>query len=159
MEQLAIYRKRLIPDECVLLKDDTLVSQTEELIVTSWNTLNPKTAFQYGASCYFLKKGIKVSKFYRGDGSLFCWYCDIVRYDFSQGNTVLTVTDLLADVILYPDGSIKVADLDELAEAFEKGLISSQELTLSLKQLNALLVCIYEGRFSELGNELEKRGL
>ena len=125
MDRLTIYRKRLIPDECILLKDDIIVSQTEDVVVTKWKTLNPKTAFQHGASCYFLKKGIKISKFYRADNSLFCWYCDIVRYDLSEQGPVLTVTDLLADVILYPDGSVKVADLDELAEAFEKGLISS----------------------------------
>lgn len=159
MDRLTIYRKRLIPDECILLKDDIIVSQTEDVVVTKWKTLNPKTAFQHGASCYFLKKGIKISKFYRADNSLFCWYCDIVRYDLSEQGPVLTVTDLLADVILYPDGSVKVADLDELAEAFEKGLISSGDLTLSLKQLNALLVCIYENRFSELQDELERRGL
>ncbi len=159
MDRLTIYRKRLIPDECILLKDDIIVSQTEDVVVTKWKTLNPKTAFQHGASCYFLKKGIKISKFYRADNSLFCWYCDIVRYDLSEQGPVLTVTDLLADVILYPDGSVKVADLDELAEAFEKGLISSEDLTLSLKQLNALLVCIYENRFSELQDELERRGL
>ena len=159
MEPLTIYRRRLIPDECILLKDDIIVSQTEDVIVTKWKPLNPKTAFQHGASCYFLKKGVKVSKFYRTDNSLFCWYCDIVRYDFSRQDTVLTVVDLLADVILYPDGSIKVADLDELAEAFEKDLISSADLTLSLKQLNALLVCIYEKGFPKLQAELEQRGL
>lgn len=159
MKELTLYRKRLIPNECIPLKDDILVSRNEDVIVTKWNTLNPKTAFRYGASCYFLKRGIKVSKFYRADDSLFCWYCDIVRYDFSEKDAVLTVTDLLADVILYPDGSMKVADLDELAEAFEQGLISSGELTLSLKQLNDLLTTIYEDRFCELQAELEKLGL
>lgn len=159
MEKLTLYRKRLIPNECIPLKDDILVSRNEDVIVTKWNTLNPKTAFQYGASCYFLKKGIKVSKFYRADGSLFCWYCDIVRFDFSEQDTILTVTDLLADVILYPDGTVKVADLDELAEAFKQGLISSDELILSLKQLNDLLTTIYEDRFSTLQAELNQLGL
>ena len=37
-----IYRKRIIPAECILLKDDIIVAQNEETLVTKWNTLNPK---------------------------------------------------------------------------------------------------------------------
>ena len=64
-----IYRKRFIPAECVLLKDDIIVMQDEEVIVTKWNTLNPKAAFSHGCSCYFLTDGIKLSKFYRSDNT------------------------------------------------------------------------------------------
>ena len=70
MSELQLYRRRLIPDECILLKDDIIVKQTEELVITSWNTLNPKIAFSHGCSCYFLNEGFKISKFYRQDGSL-----------------------------------------------------------------------------------------
>ena len=42
-----IYRKRIIPEECILLKDDIIVTQNEEILVTKWNTLNPKTAFSH----------------------------------------------------------------------------------------------------------------
>lgn len=40
--------------------------------------MNPKTTFSHGCSCYYLKEGFKISKFYRHDGSLLYWYCDIV---------------------------------------------------------------------------------
>lgn len=39
MSELQLYRKRLIPDECILLKDDIIVKQTEELVITSWLSL------------------------------------------------------------------------------------------------------------------------
>ena len=113
MSELQLYRKRLIPDECILLKDDIIVKQTEELVITSWNTLNPKIAFSHGCSCYFLNEGFKISKFYRQDGSLLYWYCDIVEYARDEQAHTLTATDLLADVIVYPDGRIKVVDLGQ----------------------------------------------
>lgn len=69
------------------------------------------------------------------------------------------VTDLLADVILYPDGFVKVVDLDELAEAFEKRLLSEELLKKALRQTNQLLTLIYSGGFSSLQsviNDIEK---
>ena len=41
--ELQIYRKRLIPEECILLKDDIIVEQNDDYILTKWKTLNPKT--------------------------------------------------------------------------------------------------------------------
>ena len=114
--ELQIYRKRLIPEECILLKDDIIVEQNEDYILTKWKTLNPKTTFSHGCSCYYLKEGFKISKFYRHDGSLLYWYCDIVEYTSRPEDNSLIVTDLLADIILYPDGRMHVVDLDELAQ-------------------------------------------
>lgn len=155
---LNLYRKRLIPAECLLLKDDVIVKQTEDVIITRWQTLNPKIAFQSGVSCYFLKEGIKVSKFYRSDGSLYCWYCDIVRYDFTTPDDLI-VTDLLADVVIMPDGAVKVLDLDELAEAHDKQLLSTDLLKSALYCLQHLLSIIYSNQFHTFQEELNSLGL
>lgn len=154
-----LYRRRLIPDECILLKDDIIVKANDEVIVTSWKTLNPKTTFQSGTSCFFLKEGIKVSKFYRADGSLYHWYCDIVDYAYDEKDNALTVIDLLADVIIQPDGFVKVVDLDELVEALDKNLITPETLKSVLLRVNKLLNTIYEGRFSELTAEMDSLNL
>lgn len=159
MSDLKLYRKRLIPSECILLKDDIIISQTEDLVITSWKTLNPKIAFSHGCSCYFLKEGFKISKFYRQDGSLLYWYCDIVEYAHHEQAHTLTATDLLADVIVYPDGRTKVVDLDELAQAFESGLLTGEQLTSALRQLNHLLTYIYKDKFDQLQIQLESLGL
>lgn len=159
MENLQIYRRRLIPAECILLKDDIIVVQNEDIIITKWNTLNPKTTFSHGCSCYFLKEGIKVSKMYRHDGSLLQWYCDIVCYDYQAEHNALYVTDLLADVIIQPDGTTQVVDLDELAEAFDKGLITAEQMSTCLHQLNHLLTIIYRDKFDRLLEEMERLGL
>ena len=158
-KELKIYRKRLIPAECILLKDDVIVKQTDDVIITTWKTLNPKTTFDHGCSCYFLKEGCKLSKFYRSDNSLLYWYCDIVDYSYDETQNALTTTDLLADVILYPDGHFKVVDLDELADALDKGLISQQQLTKSLRQLHAFLTRIYRDKFDQLQAQLNSLGL
>lgn len=159
MNNLQLYRKRLIPAECILLKDDVIVNQTEDLVITTWKTLNPKIAFSHGCSCYFLKEGFKISKFYRQDDSLLYWYCDIVEYTHDEQAHTLTATDLLADVIVYPDGRTKVVDLDELAQAFENGLLTATQLTAALRQLNNLLTYIYKDKFDQLQAHLESLGL
>ena len=124
MKRPILYRKRLIPEECILLKDDELLYRDEKKIITRWNTLRPKKDLHHGFSCYFLDKGIKVSKFYKADGSLICWYCDIVAHSYDKATDTYVFTDLLADVLVYPDGRVKVVDLDELSEANETGLLS-----------------------------------
>lgn len=159
MSELQLYRRRLIPAECILLKDDTIVKQTDDLIITSWKTLNPKISFSHGCSCYFLKEGFKISKFYRQDGSLLYWYCDIVEYVHDEQAHTLTVTDLLADVIVYPEGRTKVVDLDELAQAFENGLLTAVQLSAALRQLNHLLTYIYKDKFDQLQTQIESLGL
>ncbi|MCD7724495.1 MAG: DUF402 domain-containing protein [Clostridiales bacterium] len=145
-----LYRKRLIPEECVLLKDDTIVYRDAQIIVTAWNSLKPRMDLHHGCSCYYLAEGIKVSRFCKEDGSMLYWYCDIVDYDYNKDTDTYIVTDLLADVIVYPDGFVKVVDLDELVTAREAGLLSDEMLKKSLLRLNRLLETIYEGAFDKL---------
>ncbi|MBD5520170.1 MAG: DUF402 domain-containing protein [Lachnospiraceae bacterium] len=151
-----LYRKRIIPDECVLLKDDKILHRDEQIIVTGWNTLKPRKDLHHGYSCYFLKEGYKVSKFYREDNSLLYWYCDIVEYDYHPDTDTYIVTDLLADVIIYPDGFVKVVDIDELVTALNEKLISEDTLKKSLLNLNSLLEIIYSGTFDKLTEPIEK---
>ncbi|MBQ9142358.1 MAG: DUF402 domain-containing protein [Lachnospiraceae bacterium] len=155
MNELKLYRKRLIPNECILLKDDVIMHHSADILVTTWKTLNPKTAFSHGCSCYFFKEGFKVSKFFRSDGTLLYYYCDIVEFDVNVDENSLLVTDLLADVVIYPNGSHKVLDLDELADAYEQELITASQLTRSLHQLNHLLSIVQSGEFHTLLTKMD----
>lgn len=145
-----LYRKRIIPDECILLKNDVIVSCDEDHIITTWQALHPKKDLHHGSSCYFLKEGFKVSKFCCEDNSLLYWYCDIVDFDYDPGKNTLVVTDLLADVIIYPDGFVKVVDLSELVTALEAHSISLDTLKACLLRLDKLLHIIYSGSFDRL---------
>ena len=159
MNNLTLFRRRFIPDECVELKDDVILKRTDSMIVTKWKTINPKTEFDHGSSVYIYEKGIKISKFYKEDGSLLYWYIDIVEYTPDHDKGELTVTDLLADVVIYPSGRLKVVDLDELADALEKGLITQEQTSNCLRQLNNLLVTIQRDKFDTLSEYLDSRGL
>lgn len=156
MAGLTLYRKRLIPEECVLLKDDRLLYRDDRIIVTGWNTLKPRKDLHHGFSCYYLQEGIKVSRFYQKDNSLLYWYCDIVDYDYNADTDTYIITDLLVDVIVYPDGFVKVVDIDELVTAQESGLLTNDMLKKSLLNLNHLLQIIYDGGFEKLQSPLEQ---
>lgn len=150
MDRPILYRKRIIPDECILLKDDVIVSCDEDRIVTTWKTLSPRKDFHHGSSCYFLKEGFKVSKFCLENDEIKYWYCDIVDYSYDNVKNELIVTDLLADVIIYPDGFVKVVDVDELVEALNSGALTLDALKNCLLRLNSLLTIIYSGHFDDL---------
>ena len=137
-----LYRKRLIPDECICLSNDTIIRCNENEIITSWQTLRPKNEFASGFSYYVLDKGWKISKFISKDGEL-----------------VYTFTDLLADVIIKNDGSVNVVDLDELADALRDNIISKNMMIDALYKLDNLLTCINTGKFQkylEILDDVEK---
>lgn len=156
MENLILYRKRLIPNECIRLKDDVLLHQSEDRIITRWQTLHPRKDMDHGFSLYLPKEGIKVSKFCREDNSLFCWYCDIVDYEFDEEARTCTTTDLLVDVVIMPDGFVKVLDLDELADAVRTGLIDTDTLQRALLRSDALLNSIYRNEFAAYKQMIEE---
>ena len=144
-----LFRKRLIPQECVQLKDDVILSCNDTVIVTKWNALKPRKDLHHGYSCYFLKEGFKVSKFYAADNSLLYWYCDIVDFAYESDDRLI-VTDLLADVIYYPNGFVKVVDIDELVTAHDQQMITVDQLKTALSRLDKLLQIIYRDKFDTL---------
>ena len=156
MDGLKLYRKRIVPEECILLEDDVLLYMDSEVIITKWNTIRPKKTLHHGYSCYFLERGFKVSKFYDHDGNLISWYCDIIKHTMDPETNTCVVTDLLVDVIVYPDGFVRVVDLDELADALRDGLISQEDLQLALRRLDKLLSLIYKGAFGRLQRYIEE---
>ena len=150
MKTPLLYRKRLIPDEMVLLKNDTLLYRDERTMITKWNTLRPKKTLHHGLSCYLLDEGVKISKFYTAQHEFICWYCDIVTHSYECTTDTYIFIDLLADVLIYPDGVVKVVDLDELADAIRDGLLTPDLFQAALRQLDWLLKMIYQGSFPEL---------
>ena len=157
MDDPFLYRERLIPQECIPLKDDVILYHDDDIIVTSWKALHPKHDLDHGYSCYFLDKGIKVSKFLYSSGELIYWYCDIIDHTYETSSNTYVFRDMLADVLVYPDGFVKVVDLDEFEEALEKELLTLTDVKKALRNLNSLLNIIYGGHFDELKEEIEKR--
>lgn len=150
MENITLYRKRFIPNETILLKDDKIISCDNDKIITSWNVLKPRNDFTHGTSCYFLNDGFKVSKFIDKNDNLLYWYCDIIDFEYFKTDNKYVFSDLLIDVIVYPDGFVKVLDMDEIADALDMNLISIDIVKKSLKRTNKLLKIIYDGNFDNL---------
>lgn len=145
---IKLYRRRFIPNELKLLTDDKILHIDDNLIITSWTTLKPRSDFASGISAYYRKEGFKISRHYGADGTFTRWYCDIVTE--SQTGNEITFSDLLIDVVIFPDGTVRVVDLDEVADALEQKLITSDMLMQALRSTDKLLSYIYQGRFSEL---------
>ncbi len=154
-QSIQLYRKRYIPNECILLKNDCILKAEDNLIITRWNTLKPRKDISFGYSAYFIDKGFKVSKMYNAQKELVYWYCDIIDTKYDVKTNTYIFQDLLADVLIYPDNSVKVLDLDEIAMLLEKGIIHSSTVCKALHILNDLLQLIYEGQFQAFQKVIE----
>lgn len=139
-KNIKLYRRRLVPNENILLKDDEIVMNNESLIVTKWDVLKPRKDFDNGYSIYDFENNIKATKQFLGD-KFIGYYFDII--DVCKEDCNYYVIDLLVDVIIR-DGIIKVVDLDEFQEAMDEGLITPQKMCEALKITNDLLCELYE---------------
>lgn len=156
---IRLFRQRHIPQECIPLKNDTVLFSDESRLVTSWNVLKPRADFASGISLFDFEKHWKITRVAKTDGSLYHWYCDIMKMhiarDDSKDAVSYTMEDLLIDIVIETDGSIHVLDLDEAAQAYEKGLISGADLVLALNAADALLRMIRSGEFAEYQKLIE----
>ena len=150
MENLLLYRKRFIPNEIILLKDDKIVFADKNIIVTHWNTLKPRSDFSTGKSCFFINEGFKISQLFDKNKNLVCTYCDIIQTEFNPQNNSYIFSDLLLDVIIEPDGKIKLVDVAEVADALDEGLITQEQAKDALRKLDKLLGIIYNDEISKL---------
>ncbi len=151
-----LYRRRYIPDEKLLLKNDIIVTIDDEKVVTKWNVLSPVHPFTHGASCYYLKEGFKVSKFLDDNDELVYWYCDIIETQYDAAEDAYTFNDLLIDVIIEKDGTVKVVDLDEIAEALEKDILDKEMVIKAVNRASKLLDIIYSNKFDKYKQPVEQ---
>jgi len=149
-----IYRIRYIPAEKIDLSSDKILYRDEKHLITKWIPIKPRDDITSGISCVFLDKGWKISAFLGQDDQILYWYCDIVNVRFDEDADTYYLYDLLTDIKIMPDGRVKIIDLDELAAAFEKKLITNRQLIMSLRQSSSLLDLIYTCSFPEYIREI-----
>ena len=154
--KINLYRKRIIPEEMILLKDDVILHQDASTIITKWNSLKPRKDFSNGISAYFMDEGFIVRKIFDKHHKLVYWYCDIIETEYNSEQHTYIFTDLLADVVIYPDGELRVLDLDEIGDALEQKLISKDLSVKALRLCNQLLEKIYAGNFKKYQNIINK---
>lgn len=142
-----MYRRRFIPNEKVLLKDDIILKINENIIITKWKVLKKRSDFSHGVSCYFLNENIKVSKFIDDDENILYWYCDIIDWEYNKEDNAYIFNDLLIDIIVYENGFVKVVDIGEISTALEKGFIDIKLAKKALNTADILLNVIYSKNF------------
>lgn len=150
MSRPLLYRRRFIPEELIPLKDDVILSEENDLIITKWITLHPRKDIAWGVSAYYMDKGYKISKIFDKYNHVVYWYCDIIQTKKDTEKNTILFEDLLIDVVLYGNGSVHVLDLDELSDALDRKLITQEEAIYALRTLDSLLKMIYQGHFDTL---------
>jgi len=156
LSKLNLYRKRFIPNELVHLENDIILKEDQDLIITKWRALKPRKDIVGGISAYYIDKGFKVSKIYDQNDNIVYWYCDIIQTKVESDKNIIVFEDLLVDVLLYEDGTLRILDLDELADAFDTKLITEDMLKDALRTLDKLLKIIDQGKFSILQDEINR---
>lgn len=149
-KDIKLYRKRIIPNETIFLKDDIILHYSNNFIITKWNTLKPRKDIDHGISAYFIDQGFKISKIFDCNHQLVYWYCDIISTTIEKDTHTYIFEDLILDIIVYEDGTHKIMDLPELSMAIENNRISPNLTSYALQKLDQLLNIIYEQKFFDL---------
>ncbi|MHB8065937.1 MAG: DUF402 domain-containing protein [Ruminiclostridium sp.] len=147
MKRPSILRTRYIPFETVDISSDEMLFRDDEILITRWKAIKPRSDISGGISYTFLKEGLKISRFYDSDKKFAYWYCDIIDVEYNSDIDQYTFIDLLLDVKLMPNGTMKVLDADELAIALEEGLITQEQACSSLKKMDHMLQKVYKNSF------------
>ena len=142
-----LLRKRYLPDEIVDISGDEMLFRNDNLLVTRWKSIKPRSDFYGGISYTFLNAGFKLGKIYNAEGIFQFWYCDIIDVLYDKEKDIYTFDDLLVDIKIMPDGIVKILDTDELAEALEKSMISVGQACKALRIMDKLLRLVYSGKF------------
>jgi uncharacterized protein len=147
MKKPNILRTRYIPFETVDISSDEMLYRDDDILITRWKAIKPRADISGGISYTFLKEGIKISRFYDANKKFVYWYCDIIDVEYDRAVDQYTFIDLLLDVKLMPNGTMKVLDADELAIALEEGLITQEQACSSLKKMDYILQKVYNNSF------------
>ncbi|WAM34373.1 DUF402 domain-containing protein [Caldicellulosiruptor morganii] len=140
---MKLVRKRFYPQEEIDISSDEIIYMDDDVLITKWLPIKKREDIKWGASCVYLKKGIKISKVYGHDDGLLYTYCDII--DTHIDTDKIVTEDLLVDVIVFPDGRYRIADIDELVWLRRENKISEEIVLMALERLNFLLTDIYNG--------------
>lgn len=171
MAQPLLYRRRFIPNELIHFDRDEILLMDTDLLITKWDTRNPRKDIKRGISACYLDKGYKISKMYDYDNQPVYWYCDIIQVKTDDGSQAwmagsnpadkkaIIIEDLLVDVVLFNDGLVKILDLDELADALTQKLITANEAAYALRTADNLLKTIYNGKMHELMEPINRAEL
>ena len=77
--------------------------------------------------------------------------------EVKENGKLYRLIDLLLDVKVMPDGRVIVMDMDELALAVERKLITQEQANQSLRQCDQLLKRVYSGELIQQAEDIFSR--
>lgn len=87
---------------------------------------------------YMVDQGYTVSKVFNKQGEFLYYYCDIMEMkQVSKLNYVMV--DFVLDLIVHGNGSYEVIDIDEFADAIERGDIPLKKQVYALRRLHEMI--------------------
>jgi len=81
------------------------------------------------------------------EGKIVQWYIDMCLQHGVTENNIPYLDDLFLDIVVSPNGEIKLMDVHELENALRSGEISRHEYELALSESNYLMEKISRGNF------------
>lgn len=147
MEYSKRYKMKLTSNKLEDISDDKVLFQNDEIMVTDFSPKSSSMGTSRVLSFCLFKNNWQISANFDQEGHFRYWYCDIVDYSVNRENNSLTITDLAADVAVFPDNYVSVMDLDELGELIDTESISKEMSVKALKSAQALLKLVYDGQF------------
>jgi len=73
------------------------------------------------------------------DGQIVIWYIDIIKEYAYDGEGMLYFNDLYLDIVAFPDGTVKVKDMDDLQKALTSGEIDAEVFRLAVNVKDELM--------------------
>ncbi|WP_054951041.1 DUF402 domain-containing protein [Numidum massiliense] len=87
---------------------------------------------------YMVDQGYTISKVFNKKGDFIYYYCDIMEMK-RLSDMHYVMVDLLLDLIVYPDGSYDVLDIDEFATSIDKGELKRKQQVYALHILHHMI--------------------
>lgn len=125
------------------------VVKVKKQIINEDNIISLDNGFKWLEIYPENNKNVAVSVCINNKDKIIEWYFDIAKNTYLTEQGVPYIEDLYLDVILTPDGKIKVIDQDELQEALDNKDISMEEFDLAYKVANNLIEQI-EGKTNQI---------
>lgn len=87
---------------------------------------------------YLVDRGYTISKVFNKQGEWLYYYCDIMEMKH-VGQMRYVMVDFILDLIVHANGSYEVLDIDEFADAIEKGEIVRTKQVYTLRRLHEMI--------------------
>ena len=132
-----IIKHKLCPYESQDITNDHWHHISEDLLISTWNPVESEMQVASVLSIFELSKGVQISKKFNAQGQLKYWYCDLIaaRYE----DEALHITDLILDLVIFPDGVLQVIDVSEYQKYTPQSPWETKVLKEAPKNLSYLM--------------------